>query len=293
MGPVATARVTLLPRKKTTNKVTHKIEIPIHFLGQQDNSDEIDLSTLPDIDLEGPVYDERPKRRVDLTEEEMKQLIDIRYEKSRHLPEYQHTERIYLKYPPVQSQLFISSSDRYHFNLEPKFKRVILTEMVKFFDDADETIELTRDKDEVFSFTTYGFAYTPEYMPESPARIEARIPLLTAPDIVKKRYSADNLPDGMRLDDNRLVVDYSVFTPEETLDGTWLNTKLRNRIFAKNAEQKYLQPFENVILLEREDGEPVHVFYYYGQPESIELWYRGKTKVVDFNLDVETREQKG
>ena len=223
----------------------------------------------------------------------MKQLIDIRYEKSRHLPEYQHTERIYLKYPPVQSQLFISSSERYHFNLEPKFKRVILTEMVKFFDDADETIELTRDKDEVFSFTTYGFAYTPEYMPESPARIEARIPLLTAPDIVKKRYSADNLPDGMRLDDNRLVVDYSVFTPEETLDGTWLNTKLRNRIFAKNAEQKYLQPFENVILLEREDGEPVHVFYYYGQPESIELWYRGKTKVVDFNLDVETREQKG
>lgn len=293
MGPVATARVTLLPRKKTRDKVTHKIEIPIHFLGQQDNSDEIDLSTLPDIDLDGPVYDERPKQRVDLTEEEMKQLIDIRYEKSRHLPEYQHTERIYLKYPPVQSQLFISSSDRYHFNLEPKFKRVILTEMVKFFDDADETIELTRDKDEIFSFTTYGFAYTPEYMPESPARIKAHIPVLTAPDIVKKSYSADNLPDGMSLDDNRLVVDYSVFTPEETLDGTRLNTKLRNRIFAKNAEQKYLQPFENVILLEREDGEPVHVFYYYGQPESIELWYRGETKVVDFNLDVESREQKG
>lgn len=293
MGPVDTARVTLLPRKKTSDKVTHKIEIPIHFLGQQGNSDEIDLNALPDIGLEGPVYDARPKRRVDLTEEEIKRLIDIRYEKSRHLPEYQHTERIYLKYPPVQSQLFISSSERYHFNSEPELQRMILTHMVKFIDGEDERIELTGDKDEIFSFTTYGFAYTPEYMPESPARIKAIIPVLTAPDIVKKSYSADNLPDGVRLDDNRLVVDYSVFSPEETLDSTRLNTKLRNRIFAKNAEQKYLQPIENVIMLERENDEPVHVFYYYGQPESIELWYPGETKVVDFTLDVETREQKG
>jgi len=293
MGPVGTARVTLLPRKKTSEKVTHKIELPIHFFGPQEDTDEIDLSALPDIDLAGPVYDERVKRRVDLTSEEMKQLIDIRYEKVHHRPKFAHTERIYLKYPPVQSQLFLSSSERFQFNSEPELQRKILTQMVKFLDSEDDVIELTRDKNEVFSFTQYGFAYTPEFMSESPARIEAIIPVLTAPNIVKKSYSADNLPEGLRLDDNRLIVDYDRFTPEETLDSTRLKTQLRNRFFAKNAAQEYLQPFENVMIKQRKEGEPVHIFYFYGQPESIEIWYRGKTKLIDFEMDIKSREHKG
>ncbi|RUO33767.1 hypothetical protein [Aliidiomarina soli] len=293
MGPIDVARVTLLPRAQTEEKVSHALEFPIHFVGRSQLAGELDLDTLPQINVQGTVYDQWSSLRTDLTAEDMQQLIDVRYQKVRPYSPggYNHTEQLHLRYPKVQSDMFISRSERYAFDQKSQEQRNLLKGMVHFFNRAGEEIEQTRDKDELFSFTRSGLNYTPQYMPQWPTHLQATIPVITAPNIVKENYNADNLPAGMHLDDNRLTVDYEVFTPREELNGSLLETELRNRFFARDAEQRYIKGVSPVVVREREAGEPVHVFYFLGQPASIEIWYRGDIQDIDYEMDVELREE--
>lgn len=282
LGSIESARVTILPRGTDESATRQPFEVPFYAIPSANS--ETSLDAMSDTVIEGPVYHHWAQERMDLTAEEMQRLIRIGYStQDPEHPYFDYAETVYLNYPAVQSQLFMSPLDRY----DAKSQAAI--ESVNFYDAEGKLIEIP-EGDDVFTFTSEGFDYNPQYFSVWPARVTAKLPVLTAPNIIKQSYRSDELPEGMRLEGNRLIVDYGVFVPEEKLDRTRLSVPNLNYFFAKDAEKAYLKQVGEVAEINQEGHEPVHVFYYYGRPETIEIWYLGETKFVDYDMDVELRD---
>lgn len=278
LGSIETARISILPRAQADNSSQHRIEIPVSKRPVGD----FDLDAVPEMPLEGPVYHHWPHEQADLTAEDMQRMIRVSYDTTDpDHPQWKHAEQVYLHYPSVQSKLFISAFERYQTREG--------ADTVRFYDAAGELIELP-DRDDLFRFSSEGFAYNPHYLPTWPARMTARLPVLTAPNPVKQSYPADDLPEGISLQGNRLMVDYEHFSPEERLNRNDLATSQLNRFFAKDDSQRYLRQFDDIIEVKRPGGEPIQVLYFYGQPTSVEIWYQGETEVVEFDMDIELRD---
>lgn len=277
LGSIETAQVSILPRARADNSSQHRIEIPMY----KRPLDDFGLDAVPEMPVEGPVYQHWPHEQADLTAKEMQRMIRVRYEtKDPDHPLWHYSEQVYLNYPSVLSRLFISAFDRYQSREG--------AETVRFYDAEGELIELP-DRDDLFRFSSEGFAYNPHYLPTWPVRMTARLPVLTAPNPVKHSYPADELPEGISLQGNRLMVDYERFTPEEKLNRRDLPTSQLNRFFVKDDSQRYLSQFADIIEVKRDDGEPIQVLYFYGQPTTVEIWYQGETEVVEFDMDLELR----
>ncbi|WP_106375431.1 hypothetical protein [Vreelandella songnenensis] len=279
-GSIEKARVTLLPQAAQDSTTSRSLEIPVYSRPVGDS----DMTMLSDAVLEGPVFHHWTQARTDLSAEEMQQQILIGYSTfDLERPDVDYAESVYLNYPEVQSQLFVSPDERYDYSSDAA------AQSVQFYNDKGGPIEMP-DGDNVFAFTEHGLVYNPQYFSVWPARVTATLPILTAPNIIKRHYSLDELPEGIRLDGNRLTVDYEVFTPEEMLNREKFRTSNLNYFFAMDSAQRYLKQVGSVIEISREDREPIHAFYFYGRPESIELWYRGETRYVDYAVDVELRD---
>ncbi len=279
-GSIEKARVTLLPQAEQNNTVSRSLEIPVYSRPVGDS----DLTVLSDAVLEEPVFRHWTQARADISAEEMQHQILIGYNTfDLERPDVDYAESIYLNYPEVQSQLFVSPNGRYDYQSDA------VAQSVQFYNAEGAPIEMP-DAVNVFAFTEHGLVYNPHHFPVWPARVTATLPVLTMPDIIKQRFSPAELPEGIRLDGNRLTVDYEVFTPEETINREQLRTSNLNHFFALGSAQRYLKQVGSVVEISREDREPIQVFYFYGRPESIELWYRGETRYVDYEVDVELRD---
>ena len=277
-GSIETARISILPRTQADGSTQHSLEIPVYKRPGGD----FGLDAVPEMPVEGPVYLHWPLEQADLTAEDMQRMVRVSYDtKDPDHPLWKHSEQVYLHYPSVQSKLFISAFDRYDTRQG--------AETVRFYDAEGELIELP-DRDDLFRFSSEGFAYNPHYLPTWPVRMTARLPVLTAPDPVKQSYPADDLPEGISLQGNRLMVDYERFSPEEKLNRRDLPTSQLNRFFVKDDSQRYLSQFVDIIEVKRDGGEPIQVLYFYGQPTTVEIWYQGETEVVEFDMDLELRD---
>lgn len=279
LGAIDTARVNILPRAQG-GPSTHQFEIPFYPRPRGDS----DISVVSDTVLEGPIYEQLTQERNDLTAQEMPRLIGISYQTNApDHPHFNYTEKVHLNYPGVHSQLFINAFQRYRVDAQAA------AETVQFYDANGQLIALP-DRDDLYTFTTDSFDYNPQYFPAWPMRATATLPVLTAPNIVKQNYALDNLPEGIRLQGNRLTVDYNVFVPQEKLDRRGLNVPNFNYFFAKDETQAYLLQAGRLIEITQEDRQPIHVFYFFGRPQSIEIWYQGETEVVNYEMDVELRD---
>ena len=278
-GPLETAEVTILAGGESRKEVKQTLEFPVYSFAQKAPAKQIDFDELPTVKTTLPIYNgdsEVNASYVDLSAEAMHDEIEIRQRNITYDPGIKHPKQVFLHYPTVQSDLFIHIFDRYD---------IADSSDVQFFDADGEPVTGIDDKNSAFRFTVSRLEYDPELFSAPPTRVKANISVLTAPNIIKENYAKNDLPTGVNIEGNKLIVDYAEFTPREIEDVESRLVQRRNHVFAKDS-QGYLAEI-STLSLPRQDGKPVDVYYFYGHPESFEIWYKGETKSVDFELDLE------
>ncbi|WP_126799974.1 hypothetical protein [Aliidiomarina soli] len=285
-GPVETAKVTLLAGEHQRREVKQTIELPVYSFTSPSAAEQVNLTSLPQLPLTPPVYNHRKEVRAeysDLDAAAMSQQIEIRQRRISQAsdPSITYPAQVFFHYPVVQSDLFIPIFERYN---KPNAGDV------HFFAASGERVEVVEADDDgadslPFSFMVSRIEYDPARFAVTPTRLKATIPVLTAPGIVKDSYQKDQLPAGLSLNGNQLIIDYAEFTPREVADMNERMVERRNQVFTRD-EHGYLAEIAT-LTLPRRDGEPVDVYYFHGEPNTVEIWYRGETETVPFTVDIE------
>jgi hypothetical protein len=137
----------------------------------------------------------------------------------------------------------------------------------------DEPIELPPQAYEVDPLRG-SITYDLNLFPQTPAYVVGSIPLFLA-TIDKKALDAHQLPKGLELKGNTLVVDLKLF-PEQD----W-------RFFAKDDSGNYLKEILAVNHVASADGPALFaVHYFYGQPTRLETYQRTDLATVPYGFEV-------
>ncbi|BBP79463.1 hypothetical protein PHLH7_55670 [Pseudomonas sp. Ost2] len=116
--------------------------------------------------------------------------------------------------------------------------------------------------------------YDLNLFPETPAYAIGSIPLFLA-DIQKNTLDARQLPKGLELKGNALVVDQKLFPAE-----SW-------RFYAKDDSGNYLKEILATSHNEKADSPPLYdVHYFYGQPTQLESYQRTDLQTVEYGFEV-------
>lgn len=116
--------------------------------------------------------------------------------------------------------------------------------------------------------------YDLNLFPENPGFAVGSIPLFLA-TIEKSTVSTAQLPKGLSLQDNALIVDQALFPS----DG-W-------RFFAKDASGNYLKEILGVSHRAQEYGTALFdVHYFYGRPTELETYQRTALNTVQYGFEV-------
>jgi effector-binding domain-containing protein len=137
----------------------------------------------------------------------------------------------------------------------------------------DEPIELPPEAYEVDPLRG-SITYDLNLFPETPAYVVGSIPLFLA-TVDKKTLDAHQLPKGLELKGNTLVVDLKLF-PEQD----W-------RFFAKDDSGHYLKEILAVNHVASTEGPALFaVHYFYGQPTRLETYQRTDLATVPYGFEV-------
>ncbi|MCE8038496.1 hypothetical protein [Halomonas sp. MCCC 1A11062] len=302
-GIVDKARITLMVYTEESESVSHELELPVHNFPHPLKIDDGNLDALPVIPPTAPVYSTREEHRlptVELDDALMQERIRMSqwHEKGEGLdPDREHSGQIGWFYPPVQSDLFMEKEDR------AGALHVLGT--FEFYDAQGERVEAREPREnesEVIAFEykpgdrgvsvvyprMFGrLDYSPERFTETPARVKGTLPMIVAPNLIKDSFAKDELPAGMTLNGNQLVVDYAVFEPREVEEVRDDRNERRNQIFVKDSQGYLVEIMKRTYFNHQPQRTPVDVYYFYGQPESVEIWYKGATTLVDYEFDFE------
>ncbi|WP_025129190.1 hypothetical protein [Pseudomonas sp. PH1b] len=116
--------------------------------------------------------------------------------------------------------------------------------------------------------------YDLNLFPETPAYAVGSIPLYLA-SIEKKTLSAQQLPKGLELKGNALIVDQKLFPAD-----AW-------RFYAKDASGQYLKEILAVSHNAPNSGPALFdVHYFYGQPSQLETYERSELNTVEYGFEV-------
>ena len=116
--------------------------------------------------------------------------------------------------------------------------------------------------------------YDLNLFPETPAYAVGSIPLFLA-SIEKSSINAKQLPKGLELKGNALIVDQKLFPAD-----AW-------RFYAKDASGQYLKEILASSHSTSADGPAVFdVHYFYGQPSQLESYTRSELDTVEYGFEV-------
>ncbi|MCB2253234.1 hypothetical protein KTQ74_15110 [Pseudomonas chlororaphis] len=136
-----------------------------------------------------------------------------------------------------------------------------------------EPIELPDEAVEVDPMRS-AITYDLTLFPETPAYAVGSIPLFLA-SIEKKTLATSQLPKGLELKDNALIVDQRLFPAE-----SW-------RFYAKDGSGQYLKEILAVSHETPANGPaPFDVHYFYGQPTTLETYQRSELNTVEYGFEV-------
>ncbi len=141
----------------------------------------------------------------------------------------------------------------------------------------DEPIELPPQAYEVDALGGT-ITYDLNLFPETPAFAVGSFPLFLA-TVAKQAHSADQLPQGLEIRDNALVVDRTVFPAQE-----W-------RFFGKDDSGNYLKEILAVSHDASAEGPAVMgVQYFYGKPTRVESYQRTDLTTVQYGFELKLDE---
>ena len=137
----------------------------------------------------------------------------------------------------------------------------------------DEPIELPPEAYQVDPLRGT-ITYDLNLFPETPAYVVGSIPLFLA-TVDQKAFDAHQLPKGLELKGNALVVDLKVFPDQD-----W-------RFFARDDSGNYLKEILAVTHQASTDGPALFaVHYFYGQPTRLESYQRTDLATVQYGYEV-------
>lgn len=302
-GIVDKARVTLMVYAEESESVSHELELPVHNFPHPLTVDDGNLDALPEIPPTAPVYSTREEHKLPTVElddalmQERIKTIQWHEEDEGLDPNREHSGQIGWFYPPVQSDLFLKKEER--------AGALHVRGTFEFYDSQGERVEArepNENESEVVAFEykegdrgvgavyprRFGrLDYSPERFTEAPVRVKGTLPMLVAPNLIKDSFAQDELPAGMTLNGNQLVIDYAVFEPREVAEVRDDHTERRNQVFVKDGQGYLAEIMQDTYFNNQPRRTPVDVYYFHGQPETVEIWYKGSTTVVDYEFDFE------
>jgi hypothetical protein len=257
-GPIETLEVSLLDFSSVT--VTRKdLNLPIRRFDRHTMAKTIQPLNLPVV-----VYDDNAAtwlKGATLTEEQLKQ--GVRINQSVEDPSAARVEFTHLR--TFNDELLGTS-----FNPGDS--------PVSFFTEdssgkRDEPIELPPEAYEVDPLRGT-ITYDLNLFPQTPAFVVGSIPLFLA-SVDKQTVDAHQLPRGLELKGNALVVDSKVFAEQD-----W-------RFFAKDDSGNYLKEILAVSHDASTEGPALFsVHYFYGQPTRLETYQRTDLATVQYGFEV-------
>ena len=257
-GPIETLEVSLLDFSGAT--VTRKdLNLPVRRFDRHTTEKTIQPLSFPVV-----VYDDQAStwlKGAALTEEQLKKGVNI--SQSVDDPSAARVEFSHLK--SFNDELLGSSfnpgdSPVSFFTEDSRGKR-------------DEPIELPSEAYQVDPLRGT-ITYDLNLFPETPAYVVGSMPLFLA-TVEKKPLDAHQLPKGLELKGNALVVDLKVFPDQD-----W-------RFFAKDDSGNYLKEILAVNHDASAEGPGLFaVHYFYGQPTQLETYQRTDLTTVQYGFEV-------
>ncbi|MFU2328749.1 hypothetical protein [Pseudomonas sp. NFX98] len=257
-GPIETLEVSLLDFSAVT--VTRKdLDLPVRRFDRHTTQKTIQPLNLPVV-----VYDDQAPswlKGATLTEEQLKKGVKISQsvdDPSAARVEFSHLrsfndELLGTSFSPGENPVSFFTEDS-------RGKR-------------DEPIELPPEAYEVDPLRGT-ITYDLNLFPETPAYVVGSVPLFLA-TVGKQSIDAHQLPKGLELKGNALVVDLKVF-PEQD----W-------RFFAKDDSGNYLKEILAVTHDAGTEGPALFaVHYFYGQPTRLETYQRTDLTTVQYGYEV-------
>ena len=257
-GPIETLEVSLLDFSGAT--VTRKdLNLPVRRFDRHTTEKTIQPLSFPVV-----VYDDQAStwlKGAALTEEQLKKGVNI--SQSVDDPSAARVEFSHLK--SFNDELLGSSfnpgdSPVSFFTEDSRGKR-------------DEPIELPAEAYQVDPLRGT-ITYDLNLFPETPAYVVGSMPLFLA-TVAKQSLSVDQLPQGLEIRDNALVIDRALFPTQE-----W-------RFFAKDDSGNYLKEILAVNHDASAEGPGLFaVHYFYGQPTQLETYQRTDLTTVQYGFEV-------
>ncbi|MDB5982328.1 MAG: hypothetical protein JWQ69_3343 [Pseudomonas sp.] len=257
-GPIETLEVSLLDFSAAT--VTRKdLNLPVRRFDQHTTDKTIQPLVMPVV-----VYDDQAPnwlKGATLTEEQLKKGVSIRQsveDASAARIEFDHTRSFNDEL--LGSSLSPGDSPVSFFTEDGKGKR-------------DEPIELPPEAYQIDPLRGT-ITYDLNLFPETPAYAVGSIPLFLA-TVDKQTLDAHQLPKGLELRGNALVVDLKLFPAQD-----W-------RFFAKDDSGNYLKEILSVSHDASAEGPALFgVHYFYGQPTRLETYQRTDLTTVQYGFEV-------
>ena len=302
-GIVEKARVTLMVYPEESESVSHELELAVQNFPHPQTIDDGNLDALPEIPPTAPVYSTREEHRLPIVElddalmQERVRTTQWHEEGEGIDPDREHSGQIGWFYPPVQSDLFLKKEER----------AGALHELgiFEFYDAQGERVvarEPNENESEVVAFEykdgdsgvgavyprRFGrLDYSPGRFTDTPVRVKGTLPMLVAPNLIKDSFAKEELPAGITLNDNQLIIDYAVFEPREVAEVRDDPAGLRNQVFVSDSQGYLVEVIKETYFNNQPQRMPVDVYYFYGEPETVEIWYKGATTIVDYEFDFE------
>lgn len=177
----------------------------------------------------------------------------------------EYYSQVEFEYPKVQSSIFIDGFDRF----TDKEDRAFIT----FFDESGEPISVTYENE--YEFTVNRIEYDQTLFPVKPDRVAGKIFVNRLLSMTQETFMKDELPDGISLDRNMIILDGSVFGSNE----------YKYRIFALGENGQPLQKFATGYI-KSDDGNNIKVSYHYGDVAGIVILRRGEAELVPYEFDI-------
>ncbi|RUO33087.1 hypothetical protein [Aliidiomarina soli] len=292
-GVIDKALITLMVYSDDSELVSRELALPVHRFSNLSGAGQAQLNTLPQIPVTVPVYDDRAALRtdiVDLDAQQMQQRIET-VQRLMKAPPNDYPAEILWFTPPVQSDILLDRRDRAGlfvlaaFDFYDQHGELVRDPTLKDLQIEDIGFE-TRSRRLENPFMVGGLLYYPERLTGIPVRVQGTLPIMVAPNLIKDSYSKDELPAGMTLNGNQLIVDYAVFEPREVNQVNNELVERRNQLFARDA-RGYLAEMKKVHSFHARPGRvAIDIYYFYGEPDTVEFWYLGDTEYVDYDFDI-------
>lgn len=211
------------------------------------------------IAVSGPVYNHGIEAAlrdlpVDLTAKEIATGISVVHS--------EYGNSLTFNYPDVQSDIFIDGFSRFE-NNDPSL--LSLT----FLDAKGEPITVTDEG--AYEFTVNRIEYDPARFSHPPIRVTGQVPVQRLTGITRVAYAPDDLPKGLSIKGNMLLIDPEVFpTVGEEI-----------RLFATNGEGRFLSLLHEESI-QTESGIRQKTQYYYGEIGGVVLLERGGIETLSY-----------